>query len=168
MFCKNTLNSKKDIIFAPKYLLKTKNYLVMKHFYTLLAASMMLFVAFSAKAQTEETFTRTISQQTGTFTNKQNNATSAYKYMWQSTDENPRLTLQTTNNDIWLDADGTYHLYIRSFTLSVPDGYAITGYSFDFTGFQGSSTTTTRADLTVTPSEGGEAVECKASDESAH
>ncbi len=168
MFCKNTLNSKKDIIFAPKYLLKTKNYFVMKHFYTLLAAMMMLFVAFSAKAQTEETFTRTISQQTGTFTNKQNNATSAYKYMWQSTDENPRLTLQTTNNDIWLDADGTYHLYIRSFTLSVPDGYAITGYSFDFTGFQGSSTTTTRADLTVTPGEGGEAVECKASDESAH
>ena len=82
--------------------------------------------AVQVKAQ-EETFTRTVSSETGTFTNKQGNAASAYKYMWQSTDAEPRLTMQTANNDIWLDSDGTFHLYVRTFTLSVPDGYAITG-----------------------------------------
>lgn len=129
---------------------------------------LFLFVwTTNTMAQNEETFTRTVSSDTGTFTNKQNNATSAYKYMWQSSDTDPRLTLQTANNDMWLDSDGTYHLYIRTFTLSVPDGYAITGYSFDFAGYEGASTTGTRTSVTVTPTEGGEAVDCDASAEKA-
>lgn len=159
---------KRYYICAKFFTTTIKLFLIMKRIYSLIILAISLLCSSSIKAQTEETFTRTISLETGTFTNKQGNSASAYKYMWQSTDENPRLTLQTTNNDIWLDGDGTFHLYIRKFTLSVPDGYAITGYSFDFTGFQGASTTTTRADLTVTPSEGGDAVECKATDEAAH
>lgn len=122
--------------------------------------------AVQVKAQ-EETFTRTVSSETGAFTNKQGNAASAYKYMWQSTDTDPRLTLQTAANDIWLDSDGTFHLYVRTFTLSVPDGYAITGYSFDFTGFEGASTTGVRTAVTVTPEDGGSAVDCAADDENA-
>lgn len=122
-----------------------------------------LLSVLTAAAQTSaDAWTRTVSAADGTFFNKQGNDASAYKYRWQSADTDPQLTFSTANNDMWVDGDGTFHLYVRTFTLSVPDGYAITGYSFTFAGYEGSATGGARQEVTVAPSEGGTAVTCGA------
>ena len=130
----------------------------MKHLFTLALMGLASLCASPVQAQAPTTWTRTVSTATGSFVNKQNSTTSAYKYKWSSTETAPQLTLETANNDMWVDANGTYHLYKTNFSLSVPDGYAITGYSFNYTGFEGSSTSTTRATVTITPEKGGAAV----------
>lgn len=139
----------------------------MKHLFTLALMGLASLCASPVQAQAPTTWTRTVSTATGSFVNKQNSTTSAYKYKWSSTETAPQLTLETANNDMWVDANGTYHLYKTTFSLSVPDGYAITGYSFNYTGFEGSSTSTTRATVTITPEKGGAAVTCSASDAAA-
>lgn len=133
----------------------------MKKIFTL--SLLCLLSVLTAVAQSPvEAWTRVVSAADGTFFNKQGNAASAYKYKWQSTDIDPQLTLSTTNNDMWVDGDGTFHLYVREFTLAVPDGYAITGYSFTFAGYEGAATGDARQEVTVTPSAGGTAVTCDA------
>lgn len=139
----------------------------MKQLFTLALMGLVSLFASPIHAQAQTTWMRTVSTATGSFVNKQGNAASAYKYKWSSTETAPQLTLQTQNNDMWVDGDGTYHLFVRTFSLSVPDGYAITGYAFNFKGFEGASTNTNRATVTVTPEKGGAAVTCSADQASA-
>lgn len=139
----------------------------MKHLFSLALLAFATLWNIPAKAQGTTTWTRNVAAATGKFVNKQGNNASAYKYKWTSTATSPQLTLETTNNDMWVDSNGTYHLFVRTFSISVPDGYTITGYSFNFRGFEGAATSATRASVTVTPAEGGSAVTCQPTDDHA-
>ena len=87
----------------------------MKQLFTLAFMGLVSLFASPIHAQAQTTWMRTVSTATGSFVNKQGNTASAYKYKWSSTETTPQLTLQTQNNDMWVDGDGTYHLFVRPF-----------------------------------------------------
>ena len=76
----------------------------------------------------------------------------SYYNTWKSTSTTPQLTLSTPKNDMWIHTDdSSVHYYGGStFSISVPSGYFITGYSFDFVGYEGNNNSyTTRREMTV-------------------
>ena len=77
---------------------------------------------------------------------------------WSSTATNPSVTVRNTKNNMQFTSDGTTLVMSKNnssdYTVSVPDGYVITAYSFTFTNPSG--------EFTVTPSEGGAAATCEA------
>lgn len=71
-----------------------------------------------------------------------------YGKVWTSTSTDPQLTLTTNANNIWTNDDGeTLNIYNGSagtsttYTLSVPNGYVITGLRFDMKNVTNSNLT---------------------------
>lgn len=77
--------------------------------------------------------------------------------LWTSHATRPQLTLRNSKNNMQYSSDGTQLIMSlnnsANYTISVPDGYVITDYTFTFSNANGA--------FTVTPSEGGEAATCQ-------
>lgn len=87
----------------------------------------------------------------GTFTH--HNADGAYHSRWASNAAEPQLVLRGTANN--METNGTnINLFKDTYTLTVPRGWHIVGYSFNFTNKD------TGDNMTVTPA-GGTAVTCE-------
>lgn len=114
-----------------------------------------------------EPVTITVSPATGQCLKDGTNAgTTAGHYfkLWKSTATDPQLTLSTSKNDMWIhtDASSVHYFGGVTFSMTVPTGYVITGYSFDFVGYEGNSNNyTTRREMTVTDEDGNK-YECTA------
>ena len=127
--------------------------------FTLLIAS--LFITIGAMAQTA---TYKVSMSTGTLTNKQSGTVGNWNYLWSftTTGENPaslKLTVSSGANNMAPDGDNLKLFGGSSnsstYVLSVPKGYMIESYSFDYV------TSGTNA-ATLTP-EGGASTQSSAS-----
>lgn len=91
-----------------------------------------------------------LSSTTGTF------GSGNYTYTWTSKGTTPALTIQSRYNDMSTSGDSRIYATKSSngdekYTLSVPSGYVITGYSFTASFVEGS------VELTITPEMGGAA-----------
>ena len=91
-----------------------------------------------------------LSSTTGTF------GSGNYTYTWTSKGTTPALTIQSLYNDMSTSGDSRIYATKSSngaekYTLSVPSGYVITGYSFTASFVEGS------VELTITPEMGGAA-----------
>ena len=134
----------------------------MRKLFTLFAMCALCVVASFA-----ESVTITVSPSTGQCLRGGSSAVSgagSYYSTWKSTNTTPQLTLSTSKNDMWIHTDGSSVHYFGgvTFTMTVPTGYAITGYSFDFVGYEGNSNSyTTRREMTVTDEDGNK-YECTA------
>ena len=126
---------------------------------TLLIAS--LFITIGAMAQTA---TYKVSMSTGTLTNKQSGTAGNWNYLWSftTTGENPaslKLTVSSGANNMAPDGDNLKlfggSANSSTYVLSVPKGYMIESYSFDYV------TSGTNA-ATLTP-EGGASTQSSAS-----
>ncbi len=111
----------------------------MRKLFTLFAMCALCVVASFA-----ESVTITVSPSTGQCLRGGSSAVSgagSYYSTWKSTNTTPQLTLSTSKNDMWIHTDGSSVHYFGgvTFTMTVPAGYAITGYSFDFVGYEGNS-----------------------------
>ena len=126
---------------------------------TNLSATCDVFVSCSTPID-GESVTITVSPSTGQCLRWGSSAVSgagSYYNTWKSTDTAPQLTLSTPANDMWIHTDNSsVHYYgSKTFTMTVPAEYAITGYSFDFVGYEGNSNSyTTRREMTVTDEDG--------------
>ena len=115
---------------------------------------------FCAVSSFAESVTITVSPSTGQCLRNGSSAVTtagSYYKLWKSTVTNPQLTLSTSNNDMWIHTDGSSVHYFGgvTFSMSVPTGYVITGYSFDFVGYEGNSNSyTTRREMTVSDADG--------------
>ncbi|MBR1593947.1 MAG: exo-alpha-sialidase [Alloprevotella sp.] len=118
-----------------------------------------LFSLISAQA---ETITFNVSPGTGQCLKGGSTAgTTAGHYFntWKSTKTAPQLSVTTSKNDMWIHTNTSSVHYFGGcrFTLTVTDGYIITGYSFDFLGYDGNSNSyTTRKEMTVQDAGGNE------------
>ncbi len=127
----------------------------------LLRGVVCLLAALSCSAVWAEVVAYNINASTGSFSGSGN-----YHSMWSftATESNPAaLTLTATANDMNSHADGSLQLHSGkaesdTYTISVPDGYLITGFSFKYS-FGNSGTATDKVltidgnDYTVTSSE---------------
>ena len=125
----------------------------------LLLCSLFCLLSSFTAAQAES-FTFTVSPSTGQCLrggSTQVSGSGSYYSTWKSAQTSPQLTLSTSKNDMWIHGDAaSVHYYggVR-FQLSVTSGYVITGYSFDFTGYEGNSNSyTTRRAMTVEDADG--------------
>ncbi|MBR6339833.1 MAG: DUF5077 domain-containing protein [Alloprevotella sp.] len=94
--------------------------------------------------------TITVGTSTGTFYNITNNVTTAltlsstpqYASKWTSTSTSPQLTLTCSKNDMVVTSSA-FKIHTNTYTLTVPTGYTITGYSIKcYSTYTGTSTIT--------------------------
>lgn len=125
----------------------------MRKFYSLLFLLVLLPLAATAQTEIEISPTTGTCVRTGSSANNDVTTTGIYFSRWTSDAENPSLTLSTGANDMWLDTDlaHTHYCSGKTFTLTAQSGYVITGYSFDFDGYEGVALSTTRIAVSVTP-----------------
>lgn len=115
----------------------------MKKMYLFLTA--LLFWAFPGftTAQTDDVVTFEVSASTGFWTDWNNNVNNSWAKKWESTQEDPHITIRQAKNAnnmrFW---DGTHIMFFNSvggrtdsedYEITVSPGWNITGVSFDFT-----------------------------------
>ena len=109
-------------------------------------------------ARADDVITIAVNAASGTWT--ATNAGGTWARAWASKATDPQLTLTTGQNNM-MNYGGTDDIQFYTgagkscnYTMTVSNGYIITGYSFDFTNSDAT------VDMTVTPSSGGSAVTC--------
>lgn len=129
-----------------------------KYLFITLSCLIMSATLFATPPQdSNDTGSLSVNMSTGTFTST--NANGTYASVWTSTSTEPVVTLSIGVNNMATNGDNLSLYYTNSnnagtYTLSVSEGFAITGYAFDFTNANTSN------NMTVTPN-GGTAVTCE-------